>query len=268
MRRFFAFWWQCARTAFWGNAPFANDWQWLVGYPITAAALWGLGYFYAELSGRIEVTLTSGALGVLVAALVAYIITWFASFFVRLLNAPVVLFHEKKRNYQLTGLSPYLSRAEISPGSVRFGEKPEYRAYPFRDGNSATIYLEHQHLMANHEWTLPSSILLQEIGKFHAGEWSIIKATLLTTYKRDGKTVWRWGAQQEPPTDNAYIFMPNTWHRCRVIFIGPEGLVEDCFFKIQPLEETASDMPHVIGESFFDFADDWRERSLSYKKTH
>ena len=23
-----------------GSAAFANDWQWLVGYPVTAAALW------------------------------------------------------------------------------------------------------------------------------------------------------------------------------------------------------------------------------------
>src|SRR5438874_1914511 len=96
MRRFCTFWWLCARTAFWGNAAFANDWQWLVGYPIMAAVLWVIGYFYAEVSGRIEVTLATGALGALAAAFVAYIITWSAAFVVRLLNAPVVLFHAEK----------------------------------------------------------------------------------------------------------------------------------------------------------------------------
>jgi hypothetical protein len=36
MRRFFRFWWLCAQRAFWGNTAFANDWQWLIGYPAIA----------------------------------------------------------------------------------------------------------------------------------------------------------------------------------------------------------------------------------------
>jgi hypothetical protein len=27
----------CLHTAFWGNSPFANDWQWVIGNPITSA---------------------------------------------------------------------------------------------------------------------------------------------------------------------------------------------------------------------------------------
>ena len=96
MRRFFAFWWECARTAFKGNSAFANDWQWLVGYPTTAVILWIIGYFYAELSGKIEVTLTTGALGALGAAAIAYFITWLAAFVVRFLNQPAQLFDEQK----------------------------------------------------------------------------------------------------------------------------------------------------------------------------
>jgi len=126
MRRFFSFWWQCARTAFWGNAAFANDWQWLLGYPITAASLWILGYFYAELSGRIEVTLATGALGALAAAFVAYVITWLASFIARLFNAPVILFYEQKdRADKLDGLRQ-LANDVSQPPSFDLGfELPE-----------------------------------------------------------------------------------------------------------------------------------------------
>ncbi len=96
MGKTFSFWRACVKRAAHGNSAFANDWQWLVGYPVTAAALWILGYFYAELSGRIEVTLTTGALGALAAAFIAYIITWSASFVRRLLDVPAVMFYEQK----------------------------------------------------------------------------------------------------------------------------------------------------------------------------
>jgi hypothetical protein len=96
MRKFFSFWWLCAKRALRGNAPFANDWQWLFGYPAIAIVIWLIGAYYAELSGRIEVTLTTGAFGAFVAAVIAYVITWLVSFFVRLANAPVTVFHEQK----------------------------------------------------------------------------------------------------------------------------------------------------------------------------
>jgi hypothetical protein len=96
MGKTFNFWWMCAKRAARGSSAFANDWQWLIGYPATAASLWILGYFYAELSGRIEVTLATGALGALAAAFIAYIITWSVSFVGRLLNVPVAIFFEQK----------------------------------------------------------------------------------------------------------------------------------------------------------------------------
>jgi hypothetical protein len=42
------------------------------------------------------VTITTGALGVLAAAFLAYIITWFTSFMARLLDAPAAMFYEQK----------------------------------------------------------------------------------------------------------------------------------------------------------------------------
>jgi hypothetical protein len=96
MRRFLSFWRQCAGRAAHGNSPFANDWQWLIGYPIIAAVLWVLGFSYAEFSGRIEVTLTTGLVGVIAAGFVAFLVTWAARFLWRLLNAPVLIFYEEK----------------------------------------------------------------------------------------------------------------------------------------------------------------------------
>jgi hypothetical protein len=92
MRRFFRFWWLCAQRAFWGNTAFANDWQWLIGYPAIVGLVLLLGYF--GLAGTVEVTLTTGAVGVFAAAFLAFLITWLAGFIMRLLNAPVELFHE------------------------------------------------------------------------------------------------------------------------------------------------------------------------------
>jgi hypothetical protein len=96
IREFFSFWWRCAKNAAKGNSAFANDWQWLFGYPAIAVALWVAGYFYAELSGKIEMTLWTAGLGALAAAAVAFAITWLAAFFVRLANAPVVLYRVEK----------------------------------------------------------------------------------------------------------------------------------------------------------------------------
>jgi hypothetical protein len=75
MWNFCSFWWNCAKIAFRGNAAFANDWQWLFGYPLTAVLLWVIGYFYAELSGRIQLTLSTGEMGLLAGAAIAYVIT-------------------------------------------------------------------------------------------------------------------------------------------------------------------------------------------------
>ena len=121
MQRFFKFWRRCAQNAFWGNAPFANDWQWLIGYPVVAVILAAVGYFYAELSGKIELTLTNGALGALIAALAAYVVTWLAAFVVRLLNQPVLLFDEQRRQIDTLLGKARSSTAEIEASSFGLG---------------------------------------------------------------------------------------------------------------------------------------------------
>jgi hypothetical protein len=92
MRSFFRFWWICAKTAFWGNTAFANDWQWVFGIP----ALSGLAGFLAANKGAADLSTGYPILDGFLTALGAFIVTWTIAFAVRMLNAPVVLFHEQK----------------------------------------------------------------------------------------------------------------------------------------------------------------------------
>jgi hypothetical protein len=89
--QFFCFWRKCAGMAAHGNAPFANDWQWLIGYPAVAAFLWLVGFFYGVFSGW-----ATGAIAGLVVAALAFLITWGAVFVSRLLNAPVLLIRSEQ----------------------------------------------------------------------------------------------------------------------------------------------------------------------------
>jgi hypothetical protein len=135
MRRFFSFWQLCVRRASRGNAAFANEWQWLIGYPATATILWILGYFYAELSGRIEVTLSTGALGALAAAFIAYMITWVG----RLLNAPVILYDEQKdRADKLEGLRQIAN--DVSRASFDLG----FEYSQFEEQHTRGLFPHHQ----------------------------------------------------------------------------------------------------------------------------
>jgi hypothetical protein len=87
MRRFFQFWRQCCGLAFKGNSSFANGWQWMFGTPFVTA----VGAYLAARSGVTELTTGYPILDAFVAALAAFIITWFVAFCVRLLRVPVNL---------------------------------------------------------------------------------------------------------------------------------------------------------------------------------
>jgi hypothetical protein len=92
MHCFFAFWWKCARTAFWGNTAFANSWQWVFGIPvISGLSVWANAKFGAAAMSTGN-PIVDGLLG----ALGAFVVTWVVAFVVRLLNAPVALFHFEK----------------------------------------------------------------------------------------------------------------------------------------------------------------------------
>jgi hypothetical protein len=102
MRGFLDFWWICIRRAFWGNTAFANDWQWVFGVPAVSGVL---GYLAANKGATDLGTGYPIADGVLT-ALGAFVVTWCVAFAVRVLNAPVVLYHEQKKRADALDGSP------------------------------------------------------------------------------------------------------------------------------------------------------------------
>jgi hypothetical protein len=94
MQRFFAFWWACLVSARRGSAAFANDWQWLVGFPALAALLW---FFRAYLSGDTKELLSGAtAFGTFIVALIAFFLTMLACFIIRLFIEPPKLYYREK----------------------------------------------------------------------------------------------------------------------------------------------------------------------------
>jgi len=92
MRKFLHFWWRCVVLAAKGNVAFANNWMWLLGVPIFSTIL-----AYAA-SRRSVTTVTTGStvLDLLLTGAGSFAATWATAFLVRLINAPVRLYHEQK----------------------------------------------------------------------------------------------------------------------------------------------------------------------------
>jgi uncharacterized membrane protein len=96
--RQFSFWRLCARTAFWGNAAFANDWQWVFGNPVASAfggiivaALGAIAPTIAARLGATDMTTGNPALDSFLGALAAFVITWLAAF--------ISGFYQRQRSY-------------------------------------------------------------------------------------------------------------------------------------------------------------------------
>lgn len=107
MRRFFSFWWRCAKIAANESVSFANDWAWLIGAPIVGGMLYLIKRGFGEGALTLSQDTTIGALE---AAFLAFLITWLFAFVLRLVRAPVTLFHQEKERadrlqQKLDGLS-------------------------------------------------------------------------------------------------------------------------------------------------------------------
>jgi hypothetical protein len=121
MRRFFSFWWMCAKRAFWGNTAFANDWQWVFGIPLVA----GLTSWVASQRGSTEVSTGYPIADGFLAALGAFIVTWCVAFLIRIFNAPVEFYHElqvkltaSSSSHIETERKAFVERAFLSFGPV------------------------------------------------------------------------------------------------------------------------------------------------------
>jgi hypothetical protein len=92
MRNFFRFWWRCTRIGARGSSAFANDWQWLFGIPVVS----GVAQYVATQRGVTELSTGLPILDAVIAAFVAFVITWFVAFVARTLNAAVTLFQGRE----------------------------------------------------------------------------------------------------------------------------------------------------------------------------
>lgn len=108
MRNFLSFWWRCIRLAFWGNAAFANDWQWVIASPlwqsIGSAIGAALGTFVSRYWRGAPMMSIDTPLGVFLGGLFGFVVTWAIAFVVRLANAPVRLHqeeHQESENLKL-----------------------------------------------------------------------------------------------------------------------------------------------------------------------
>jgi hypothetical protein len=98
-----------------GSAAFANDWQWLIGFPVLAALLW---FFRAYLNEDAEQLLSGAtAFSVFLAALIAFFITMLACFLVRLLVEASKLFYREK------------DRADHAEGELQLRLTPRITAF-------------------------------------------------------------------------------------------------------------------------------------------
>jgi hypothetical protein len=132
MRTFFRYWRQCIPRAAKGSAAFANDWQWLVGIPILAILLSVAGWA-ADMS-----FVGNPILGAMLAAFIAFVLTWVVGFGVRLLNAPVELDREKSE--EIARLTAQLSDQTRTVAPVR-DRSATSRAFDYKREQDMKIML-------------------------------------------------------------------------------------------------------------------------------
>src|ERR1700687_3959345 len=87
------FWWACVKRAARGSSAFANDWQWLLGFPVLAAIISFVKRWFGE--GAVSLN-TDTALGALESAGAAFIITWLAAFIARVFSSASNFYYEEK----------------------------------------------------------------------------------------------------------------------------------------------------------------------------
>ena len=93
MTRFLSFHLQAIKEAARGCVAAANDWQWLVGFPLLGAMIYLVNRWIGQGALPLSQDTVLGALG---AALIAFLITLAVVFLIKWVNAPVKLYYELK----------------------------------------------------------------------------------------------------------------------------------------------------------------------------
>jgi hypothetical protein len=93
MTRFLSFHWQAIKEAGRGCVAAANDWQWLVGFPLLGVIIYLVNRWIGQGALTLSPDTVLGALG---AAFIAFLITLAVVFLIKWVNAPVKLYYELK----------------------------------------------------------------------------------------------------------------------------------------------------------------------------
>jgi hypothetical protein len=266
MRRFFSFWWRCAKQAAHGCIPAANDWQWLVGFPLLALILWLVNQWYGE--GTLTFS-PATALGALEAAAAAFILTWIFIYAVSFIRAPVALYHSEKDradalqrkfddaigaryiDHEHTFLFLDPPKRELWKGKIRF----------VRGGRNLSIrldYSSHSGGVGLGFWSEPKQLPLKGPTNFIKGEDVTIDVMALDDSKP--KRFWRWKvASGDDP------LVSGSMHHCRLAFIIDEHVVDDFAFVVTGNGDSNNLL--LLGENHFAFAQKWRNGLLPVTKT-
>jgi hypothetical protein len=86
------FWRECAKRARQGTGSFANDWQWVFGIPIASS----IGTYVISEKGMAYMTSGNPIFDAILAALVAFLITWVFAFVFRMYQTAPQLYAEQK----------------------------------------------------------------------------------------------------------------------------------------------------------------------------
>jgi hypothetical protein len=149
---------------------------------------------------------------------------------------------------------PYLKNGNIYAAALSANKaQPTFRAAFARQGKRGRLFVDDCVFFAGTlgptSWSKRPRIFLQEFPDFVTEQG--ISVPLLT--RADKNAMWQWG----PSAAESYIW--NAWHRGRLVFICDDGPPEYFhFFIIDPII-SATDMPVIIGQERFDFAERWDE---------
>lgn len=152
----------------------------------------------------------------------------------------------------------YLKDAHFFGGAVSPPMNPRFEAKFIRSGQRCRLFIEHSYFpraMGRVDWTSLPLIELPKVEEFVPGQ--TLNVVLLSPFETDGRKLWRWG----PPTEQAdpkNTFIESAWHRGRLIVRCDDAPPQNFYFIVDPRPD--ADVPALIGQNRFNFAQEWEAR--------
>ncbi|MGH1574328.1 hypothetical protein ACRAWG_31365 [Methylobacterium sp. P31] len=152
--------------------------------------------------------------------------------------------------------SPIARSAIVVAGTTNW--PPQYRLEFAKNGRDAEVYLRFNTYasgIGRSGWTTPVTVKLRNIDRYIQGE-SISIPIVYAVDTPEGK---RWAFGCEPDlTERSfprYMLGPNRHYRGGIMLVGPDELVEWCFFIAEA--KAMDEMPQVLGEHMWAHIYEW-----------